>query len=87
MAGLRAAGAASRAELARRTGLSRTTVASIVADLEREGMLDEREDGTGASPQGGRPPRLINPEVWPAYAARFEAIMGTHVQRESDDPD
>ncbi len=34
-------------------------MASIVADLEREGMLDEREDGTGASPQGGRPPRLL----------------------------
>jgi hypothetical protein len=26
---------------------------------------------------------LINPEVWPAYASRFEAIMGTHVQSES----
>ena len=59
LAGLRATGAASRAELARHTGLSRTTVASIVADLEREGMLVEREDGTGASPQGGRPPRLL----------------------------
>ena len=30
--------------------------------------------------KGGRPPRLINPEVWPAYARRFEAIMGSHVQ-------
>ena len=28
-------------------------MASIVADLEREGMLDEREDGTGASPRAG----------------------------------
>jgi D-3-phosphoglycerate dehydrogenase / 2-oxoglutarate reductase len=25
---------------------------------------------------GGRPPRLVNPEVWPAYRARFEAILG-----------
>lgn len=25
---------------------------------------------------GGRPPRLVNPEVWPAYAARFERILG-----------
>ena len=33
--------------------------------------------------KGGRPPRLINPEVWPAYARRFEAIMGSHVQPES----
>jgi glucokinase-like ROK family protein len=59
LAGLREAGAASRAELARRTGLSRTTVASIVAELEREGVLLERDDGGGASPRGGRPPRLL----------------------------
>ena len=25
---------------------------------------------------GKRPPRLINPEVWPAYRARFARIMG-----------
>jgi len=30
--------------------------------------------------KGGRPPRLINPEVWPAYAARFEALLGARVQ-------
>jgi predicted NBD/HSP70 family sugar kinase/biotin operon repressor len=57
---LREAGAASRAELARRTGLSRTTVASIVADLEQEGTLIERENGSGATPRGGRPPRLLS---------------------------
>ena len=34
--------------------------------------------------KGGRPPRLINPEVWPSYAKRFEAITGSHVQAESD---
>ena len=34
--------------------------------------------------KGGRPPRLINPEVWPSYAKRFEAITGSHVQSESD---
>jgi D-3-phosphoglycerate dehydrogenase / 2-oxoglutarate reductase len=33
--------------------------------------------------KGGRPPRLVNPEVWPAYAKRFEAILGSHVQLES----
>ena len=26
--------------------------------------------------RGGRPPRLINPEVWPAYAQRFEKTFG-----------
>jgi len=25
---------------------------------------------------GKRPPRLINPEVWPAYRERFAGIMG-----------
>lgn len=30
--------------------------------------------------KGGRPPRLVNPEVWPAYAARFEALMQAPVQ-------
>jgi D-3-phosphoglycerate dehydrogenase len=36
--------------------------------------------------KGGRPPRLVNPEVWPAYAARFEAVMGMPVQP-SDNPE
>ncbi len=31
--------------------------------------------------KGGHPPRLINPEVWPAYAARFEAALGIAVQK------
>lgn len=30
--------------------------------------------------KGGRPPRLINPEVWPVYAERFEALLGVPVQ-------
>jgi D-3-phosphoglycerate dehydrogenase / 2-oxoglutarate reductase len=25
---------------------------------------------------GKRPPRLVNPEVWPAYRERFTSIMG-----------
>ena len=25
---------------------------------------------------GKRPPRLINPEVWPAYVKRFERVLG-----------
>ncbi len=31
--------------------------------------------------QGARPPRLINPEVWPAYAVRFEKILGIRMPR------
>lgn len=37
--------------------------------------------------KGGRPPRLINAEVWPAYAKRFEAIMGARAQPDVADPD
>ena len=29
---------------------------------------------------GARPPRLVNPEVWPAYAARFEGLLGRKPQ-------
>jgi D-3-phosphoglycerate dehydrogenase len=29
---------------------------------------------------GKRPPRLINPEVWPAYCDRFEQILGVRPQ-------
>ena len=46
----------------------RRNVAAIAAE-QIAGML-----------KGGRPPRLINPEVWPAYAARFEKAFGVAVQ-------
>jgi predicted NBD/HSP70 family sugar kinase/biotin operon repressor len=59
-AALREAGAASRAELSRRTGLSRTTVASLVTELEDAGVLVERPATDGASARGGRPPRLLS---------------------------
>jgi D-3-phosphoglycerate dehydrogenase len=29
--------------------------------------------------KGGRPLRLVNPEIWPAYRTRFEAILGVPV--------
>jgi len=37
-----------------------------------------------AAMKGGRPERLVNPEVWPAYAARFESILGFPVQHQQD---
>jgi D-3-phosphoglycerate dehydrogenase len=43
---------------------SRTNIARIAA----EQMLDILD--------GKRPARLLNPEVWPAYCARFERILG-----------
>ena len=61
LAALREAGPASRADLTRRTGLSRTTVSSLVAELEAEGVLLEREsDAAAAGVRGGRPPLLIS---------------------------
>src|SRR3954465_9003795 len=53
---LRRAGTASRADLARATGLSRSTVSSLVADLQARGVVAERgDDRTGA----GRPGTLL----------------------------
>ena len=37
--------------------------------------------------KGGRPPRLINAEVWPAYTKRYEAVMGARAQSEVLDLD
>src|SRR3954469_10182492 len=58
---LRARGAISRADIARRTGLSRSTVSSLISDLQAAGMVVERvADGSApTSPQGGRPPVLV----------------------------
>jgi predicted NBD/HSP70 family sugar kinase len=54
-------GVASRADLARATGLSRSTVSTVVADLQRAGLVSERPDADGAThePGVGRPPVLI----------------------------
>src|SRR3954451_24635105 len=53
---LRRLGTASRADLARATGLSRSTVSSLVADLQARGVIAERgDDRTGA----GRPGVLL----------------------------
>jgi predicted NBD/HSP70 family sugar kinase len=56
---LQTLGVASRADIARVTGLSRSTVSSIVGDLHHEGLVVDRQDG-GREPSGsGRPPGLI----------------------------
>ena len=57
---LRQRGAISRADIARQTGLSRSTVSSLVADLQASGLVVEREGAAGPrGPEGGRPPVLI----------------------------
>ena len=56
---LRELGVASRAEIARHTGLSRSTVSSLVADLQDDGLIVDRDDAPGVASTGGRPPALI----------------------------
>lgn len=57
---LEQAGSLSRADLMRRTGLSRSTVSSLVVQLLEEGVLVERLDrGTPYKGRSGRPPILL----------------------------
>jgi predicted NBD/HSP70 family sugar kinase/biotin operon repressor len=55
---LRRQGMASRSDLARATGLSRTTVGSVVAELQARGLVVEDADGD-RQPGRGRPPVLL----------------------------
>jgi predicted NBD/HSP70 family sugar kinase len=64
---LRLNGTASRAELARRTGLSRSTVSTLVADLQRRGLVAERAGQFAGEGQPGRPAALL--ELDPSAAA------------------
>src|SRR6201991_1137396 len=58
---LRDEGHISRADIARRTGLSRSTVSSLVADLQADGLVVERpEPGSAHGAQGSRPPILLS---------------------------
>jgi predicted NBD/HSP70 family sugar kinase len=57
---LRRRGAVSRADIARQTGLSRSTVSSLVSDLQSSGLVIEREvDHAPRGAQGGRPGVLL----------------------------
>ncbi|MEA2312638.1 MAG: hypothetical protein QOE28_2606, partial [Solirubrobacteraceae bacterium] len=58
---LRDEGMISRAEIARRTGLSRSTVSSLVGELQADGLVVERpEPAVAFGHQGGRPPVLLS---------------------------
>jgi predicted NBD/HSP70 family sugar kinase len=48
-------GITSRAEIARRTGLSASTVSAIIAELQRDGLVTEQAGVEGSGPRGGRP--------------------------------
>jgi predicted NBD/HSP70 family sugar kinase len=56
---LRQARTASRSDLARTTGLSRTTVASLVADLQERGLIVEQANERPQPAGRGRPPVLL----------------------------
>jgi predicted NBD/HSP70 family sugar kinase len=56
---LRRAGTASRTELARMTGISRSTVATLVSDLQARGLIVEQADAPAAPAGRGRPPVLL----------------------------
>jgi predicted NBD/HSP70 family sugar kinase len=64
LAVLQRRGAASQADIVRATGLSRTTVSSLVAELLEEGIVVERADSErpAPSPSGGRPATLLSLE-------------------------
>ena len=57
---LRRHGLLSRADLARVTGLSRSTISTLVADLQDRGFVEERTGGAAPrAPVLGRPPVLL----------------------------
>lgn len=57
---LRDRGTASRAELARLTGLSRSTVSTLVAELQDNGLVVERATEPDSAATQGRPPVLLS---------------------------
>jgi glucokinase-like ROK family protein len=56
---LRRAGTASRTDLARMTGISRSTVATLVSDLQARGLIVEQADAPATPAGRGRPPVLL----------------------------
>jgi predicted NBD/HSP70 family sugar kinase len=56
---LRHSGTASRSDLARRTGLSRTTVAAVVVELQESGLVVELAEEHAPGAGRGRPPVML----------------------------
>src|SRR5690348_12828060 len=65
---LRHEGSASRTDLVRITGLSRTTITTLVGDLQERGLVVELEEDAADRPERpgrGRPPVLLRPAPSP----------------------
>jgi predicted NBD/HSP70 family sugar kinase len=73
---LRGVDEASRAELVRLTGLSRSTVANVVGELQARGMIDERLPHTSEPRRMGRPGTSIR------LRARAGVAVGVAIDRE-----
>jgi predicted NBD/HSP70 family sugar kinase len=71
---LRVNGTASRAELARRTGLSRSTVSTLVSDLRRRGIVVAQPGQFAGEGQPGRPAALLqlDPSAGAAIGVDFD---------------
>ena len=60
------------------------TLHNVIATFHTAGVTTEARRATAEQAadqivgilKGGRPPRLVNPEAWPTYRARFKTIIG-----------
>lgn len=72
---VREQGTVSRVEIATQTGLARSTVSALVAELQRAGLVVEREDLPAVSTAGGgRPPLMLSldPEAGAVVGIHFD---------------
>src|SRR3954465_11660479 len=71
---VREGGHVSRAEIARTTGLARSTVSTLVAELQEAGLVVERDDDRAIARRGGRPPTMItlNPAAGRVIGIHFD---------------
>ncbi len=78
---LRRHGTLSRADIARITGLSRSTISTLVADLHSRGFVIERAEADGGprAPALGRPPVLLRLDPSAGIAAGVD-FDHTHVR-------
>ena len=71
---LRITGTASRADIARRTGLSRSTVSTLVAELQRRGIVTDHDGEAPGKGRPGRPATLLalDPSAGAAVGVDFD---------------